>query len=244
MRCALAAVGFINENCLHNKKVIIDTMKQYAGCADVVIFGEAFLQGFYGVNFNPEHDKKIAISKEDAIIREIAAIAKECEMAVSFGFIEKEEEIFYSSQIAIDATGKVMDLYRRVSEGWKEEIAGERYQEGKAFRTFDFMGKKVAVGLCGDLWFGENVNAINRLHPDVVFWPVYTDYNAREWNETIKYEYAVQAGKINAKVLYVNAVCLDKEGGEIAKGGAALFENGEIISEIPSGEEGVLLVEV
>lgn len=244
MRCALAAVGFVNEDSLHNKNVIITIMKKYAEKADIVIFGEAFLQGFYGANFESEHDEKLAISKDDAIIREIAAIAKECEIAVSFGFIEKEEEIFYSSQITIDATGKMIDLYRRVSAGWKEEIAGERYQEGKSFQTFDFMGKKMIVGLCGDLWFEENVDAINRMRPDVVFWPVYTDYSAGEWNETIKYEYAKQAGKINAKILYVNAVCQDKEGDEIAKGGTALFEKGVIASEIPSGGEGILLVEM
>ena len=48
MKCALAAVGFINENITYNKKVITDTMIKYAGEADIILFGEAFLQGFYG----------------------------------------------------------------------------------------------------------------------------------------------------------------------------------------------------
>ena len=46
MKCALAAVGFINENITYNKKVITDTMITYAGKADIILFGEAFLQGF------------------------------------------------------------------------------------------------------------------------------------------------------------------------------------------------------
>ena len=51
MKYALAAVGFINEDIEYNKAVLADTLRKCAGRADVVIFGEAFLQGFYGINF-------------------------------------------------------------------------------------------------------------------------------------------------------------------------------------------------
>ena len=244
MKCALAAVGFINENILYNKKVIMDTMRKYAGEADIIIFGEAFLQGFYGAKFIPEQDETIAIAMNDTIIQEICSVAGQYSIAVSFGFIEKAGETFYSSQITIDSDGQVLDVYRRVSPGWKEEFAGERYCEGKEFHTFYFMGRKIAVGLCGDLWFDENIEAINALKPELVFWPVYTDYNYEEWNTAVKLEYAEQAGKLSGKVLYVNSVCLDKQEEEIARGGAVLFENGCIVKEIPSGAENVLIVEV
>ena len=59
----------------------------------------------------------------------------------------------------------------------------------------------------------------------------------------MKLEYAEQVSSIGGKVLYVNSVCLDKEAEEIARGGAALFADGQIEDEIPSGEEGILLVE-
>ena len=42
----------------------------------------------------------------------------------------------------------------------------------------------------------------------------------------------------------LNSYCKDKEGDEIARGGSALFQNGEICAEIPSGREGILLVEI
>jgi len=79
---------------------------------------------------------------------------------------------------------------------------------------------------------------------DIVFWPVYTDFSCDEWNESMKYEYAVQACKFCKNVLYVNSVCIDKERVEVAQGGAAHFVNGDIIDEITSGSENVLLVEV
>lgn len=244
MRCALAAVGFKNEDVKFNKKVMIDTMEEYASEADIVIFGEAFLQGFYGANFEPEHDEKIAVSTDDFIIKEMCVATEKYGIAVSFGFIEKCKEKFFSSQITIDKNGKIVDLYRRVSSGWKEPIANERYCEGKEFHTFSFMDRKIAIGLCGDLWFDENTESINQLDADVVFWPVYTDFNYQEWNKTVKEEYADQAGKIKTKVLYVNSYCLDKEEYDIARGGAAVFLDGKILEEIPSGKEGVLTVEI
>ena len=52
-----------------------------------------------------------------------------------------------------------------------------------------------------------------------------------------------QAGKLGCPVLYVNSLCKDKVGDDIARGGAALFVEGTIVQEVPSGEENVLFVE-
>ena len=95
-------MGFVNENLQHNKKVIIDTLIAYSAKADIVIFGEAFLQGFYGATFNVEHDTQIAISLDDPIIKEICSAARQYAIAVSFGFIEKTEKcIRFSLHIAL-----------------------------------------------------------------------------------------------------------------------------------------------
>ena len=110
MRCICASMGFINENITHNKNTIIRTIQKYSCVADIIIFGEAFLQGFYGPTFDVEHDKQLAITQDSNIIDEICCVAKEYATAVSFGFIEKENGFFYSSQITVDANGKVIDL--------------------------------------------------------------------------------------------------------------------------------------
>ena len=123
MKCALASMGFINEDVQHNKNVIIDTLIKCSDEADIVIFGEAFLQGFYGATFDVEHDTELAIPQDDAIIKEICSVASQYATAVSFGFIEEAEDCFYSSQITIDSDGTVIDIYRRVSPGWKEPFA-------------------------------------------------------------------------------------------------------------------------
>ena len=243
MKYDLAAAGFINGDLEYNKAILSETLRKYAGKADVVLFGEAFLQGFSGIHFVAEHDITVSISREDRIIHEIAAMAKEHSIAVSFGFMEKDRDTFFSSQMTIDKNGQIIDLYRRVSPGWKEAFAGKEYCEGSGFHTFSFLGKRVAIGLCGDLWYEENISLLNELKPDIVWWPVYTDYSSFEWNRTVKFEYAEQAGKIHAPVLSVNSVGIDRTGApESARGGAALFEQGSIKEELSAGKEGVLIV--
>ena len=244
MRYALASLGFINEDIQHNKNVIIDAMIRCAADADIVLFGEAFLQGFYGATFDPTHDAQLALSPDDAVIQEIRTAAKQHGVAVSFGFIEKDGPLFYSSQMTIGSDGTVLDLYRRISPGWKERFAGEQYREGDGFHCFPLMSQSVAVALCGDLWYDENILAMNQLHPDIVLWPVYTDFNFNVWNTSMKHEYATQAGKISSKVLYVNSVCKDKDGDEIARGGAVLYANGSIVQELPAGKEGILILDI
>ncbi len=164
--------------------------------------------------------------------------------AVSLGFLEKCGEKLYSSQITIDADGKVLDLYRRASPGWKESFADGHYAKGDSFHTFLFHGNMIAIGLCGDLWYEENLAAIEKLSADVIFWRVYTDFNHDVWNTEEKYVYAKQVSKIAPYVLYVSSVCIDKAGDEIARGGAVLFSGSNVISEIPAGKEDVLLADI
>lgn len=243
MKYALAALGFINSDINYNKKVIIDTIKNTSTKADMILFGESFLQGFYALDFKTDSDFDLALSIDDPIIREIKQVAFDYKTGVSFGFIERDKDNIYSSQMTIDKNGDIINIFRRVSAGWKESFAGERYCEGDGFHSFNLDGNNIVVGLCGDLWIEGNNARINQLDPDLVFWPVYTDYNYKDWNENIKYDYADQAQKISAPVLYINSYCIDKQDEyEIAKGGAALFVGGNIKAELPSGKEGILFV--
>lgn len=244
MKIALAGVKFETCSTDKNKRKIISVMEKLSKKADLVLFGEAFLQGFEALSWAYSKDEKTALSLESEAVIEIKKAAKSLDCAVSFGFYEKYGDKIYSSQLSLSKKGETMDLFRRVSRGWKESIADLHYVEGDSFHVFSFMGKSLAVGLCGDLWYEENIEKMKRLAPSAVLWPVYTDYNAEEWNKAIKHEYAKQAGKILSPVLYVNSYCEDGKNENTAKGGAALFEHGKICKEIPSGYEDILIVDV
>lgn len=242
MTIALAAVGFINGDITYNKEQIKRIIREHRYKSDLILFGETFLQGFDSLSWKYDVDKEIAISADNPIIDEIRETAKECSVAVSFGYIEKAEDGLYSSQLTIGKDGVSIDNFRRVSIGWKEPVADTHYKEGDGFHKFRFEDKELSVGLCGDLWDDENVKEMKILDADIVLWPVYTDFNYEEWNETIINEYAEQAALFGHKVLYVNSFCLNREGHEIARGGAAYFLDGRIKRRTPAGEKSVLYV--
>lgn len=244
MTIALAAVGFVTGSTETNKRKIISLLREYRNTADLIVFGESFLQGFDSLTWEPRNDGDIAVSADSPTLREIQAAAAKNGIAVSFGWLEKNGEMFYSSQLTFGKDGKVLNHYRRISPGWKVPGTDARYTEGAGFCSFIFEGRTFAVALCGDLWYDENIRTMSELAPDVVLWPVYTDYNAEEWNWTAKQEYALQTLRIGQPVLYVNSVCLNPGSAEAAQGGAAFFKNGKIITELPAGEEGVLIVDL
>lgn len=242
MRIGLAAVGFKNGNIEYNKNKMIEVINNYRSKADLIVFGEAFLQGFDALCFDYEIDKVIAIKNDDLVINEIKDAAKINKIGISFGYFEKDGNYLYSSQMTINKNGEIIDVFRRVSPGWKEHYASSFYKEGNNFHLFRYNGLSISVGLCGDMWDNENTNKMKKLAPDIVLWPVYTDYNFKEWNNHIKYEYAAQSKLFADKVLLVNSVCLDKNEIDTSKGGAIYFEKGIIKSEIKAGEENILLV--
>lgn len=244
MKINLMSLAFKTKDLEGNKKIIIKSMREYARKADLLVFGESFLHGFEALSWDYEKDKAIAIGLDDDIIKEIKLAARENSIAVSFGMIEKMDEALYSSQITIDKAGEVIDVFRRVSDGWKETIADAHYNEGDGFHTFDFEGKKILVGICGDFWHDELIEKAAAIEKDIVLWPVYTDFEPRVWNKEEKFEYAKQAVKLKAPVLYVNSVCYDFDEPYISKGGACHFDGGKIINELPSGDEAVLAIDI
>lgn len=244
MKIVLAALGFKNRDVAYNKNIIINTLKKYCKQADMVVFGESFLQGFYSIVFNYEEDQKVALPMESNIIKEIKDCSKKYGIAVSFGYFELFEKSIYSSQITIDKNGNIINNYRRISSGWKEVNSGPEYKEGKNFNSFVFENRTFSVALCGDLWDEDNIKKMNEIKSNFVLWPVYTDFNFIEWNKKEKYEYATQAGKLERPVLYVNSYNLDMNEDDSAKGGACLFSKCLINNEIPSGKEDVLIVEI
>lgn len=242
MKFGLLTMRFEEGNIDFNLNTILNCIKLYADSGiDLLCFGEAFLQGFDAFAFQYEKDIKLAITTDSDIFRSIQDAAKHYDIGVTFGYYEKDNGLLYSSQAVISNTGELIYNFKRVSEGWKEPYADNKfYKEGPGFETFEYKGKKISIGLCGDLWNDENVNKIRETKADIVFWPVYLDYSIEKW-ENEKHDYAAKAKEICGNVLLVNSIC---DGEDRANGGALYFKDGEIAFELPGGREGILEVDI
>jgi len=243
MKIGLVSDVFRDGNIEYNVNQIKKRLKEGSRKKiDLICFGESFLQGFDGLSWEYHEDLSRACSQKDDIILSLREYASICKIALSFGYIEKDEGTIYSSNMVISDDGQIINNYRRISPGWKEPMADTRYyKEGKGFSLFEYKGKKFTTAICGDLWNDKNIESIKQLKADCVLWPLYIDYSIEQWENGEKEEYALQVKEIPAPVLMINSH-VDAENG--AKGGCCVFLDGHVLKELLMGNIGILEYEV
>ena len=237
MKIALASAKIIDRDINHNLAQINRYMTEAkAKDADLVCFGEAFLQGFNALTWQYDRDKEIALSPSSKEFLQIATFTKEIGIDVLFGYNEFDGDIIYSA-CALIANGRIIHNYRRISKGWKEySKTDEHYKEGSTVEVFDYKGKKCVIGLCGDLWDHPERFALGE---DLLLWPVYVCWTKEEWENGGKIEYAEQAKLCCENTLYINSIC---DGDSF--GGAAHFFGGKVQKELPIFNEGLLYIKI
>lgn len=104
MKIALAAVGFMTNDTAYNLAQIEGLAKQYSDKVDLILFGESFLQGFECLSWDYSKDINIAVEQNSDLIDEIRVFSKTYQVALSFGYIEKDK--IYSSQLTLNKEGE------------------------------------------------------------------------------------------------------------------------------------------
>lgn len=236
MRTALAQYESKVGDIGFNTDQIVRALAACSGKAELVMFGESFLQGFDAFVSEYEHDLSVAIPADGELMRRIAALSRGYGVDLIFGYFERDGADLYSS-CAVIIDGRLAHNYRRISKGWKEySITGENYKEGDSALSFDYRGQKFTIALCGDMFdFPEKFKTDGTL-----LWPVYLSYSPEDWAEC-RQEYAEQAALAAKRALVVNPIVHDEWP---ALGGTFDIENGKIKAELPFGKEGLLFVEV
>ncbi len=234
MRIALAAYEFKNGDIGFNLSQIERGLKDAQGKADILCFGECFLQGFDALNWDFENDRHIAITRDGETMRFLERLTASYGVDLILGYFELCGESIYSSCAFIQG-GRLVHNYRRISTGWKEPIADGHYREGESVCEFEYEGKRFMLTLCGDMWdMPERFKTTGAL-----IWPVYVNFSLEQWHE-YEQEYAEQAALAAKRALLVNPLSHDPD----AVGGAFCFEEGRIAQRLDYGEEGLLIVDI
>lgn len=236
MRIGLVSYRCKNKDLAFNLSQIERAMRETHEKADLLCFGEAFLQGFDSLCWNYEADREMALETTSGPILQLAQWTKQYHTALLTGYLERAQERLYSSCIVL-ADGKIIHNYRRISRGWKEfSKTDAHYAEGTETGAFRFLNKNITLALCGDLWdFPERFKA-----GDLLIWPVYVNFSIAEWEQGELADYARQAALAANNVLMVNPIDRDPE----SHGGAFFFQNGRIAGRTPFDQEKILIVDV
>ena len=245
MRITLVSAPVRNGDVEFNVGNMEDCIEAHRGRTDLIVFGESCLQGFDSLCWDYRRDRETACTLESAVIGRLRSAAARSGVAVSFGFIEREGDRLFSSQLFIGSAGETVADFHRVSVGWKDcSQADEHYCEGSGFEKFAYRGLTFAIGLCGDLWTPGRPEEMQSLDSDVVLWPVWCNYSPDEWKNSARQEYAEQADLCGSNVLFVNPYCADEDAPDAATGGALHLSGGRVMAECEPGGSGGLTVEI
>lgn len=235
MKFGLAAYEFKNDDLSFNlaqieKALIAGSNKGL----DIILFGEAFLQGFDGINFDFENDKKIAIATNSKTMIDLCELTKKYSVDLGIGYFELADNSIYSSY-AIIGNGNIIYNYRRISTGWKEEIADRHYKEGDDSKEFIYKGQSFKIALCGDLWVMNEKFATK----GILIWPIYVNFNLDDLYLS-ENDYLNQAMLASDKCLLINSITYEP----IAHGGAFYYESGRIEKRLAYDLNDILVVEI
>ena len=236
MKIGLASYRCENRNTRFNISQIGRAMKEARGKADLLCFGEAFLQGFDSLCWDYGKDRDMAVEQSSETIGHLQKLTVQYGTALLTGYIEKDQDRLYSSCIVL-AGGRTVQNYRRISRGWKEYSKTDcHYCEGNKTEAFELQGKKIMISLCGDLWdYPERFKTEHLL-----IWPVYVNYTLEEWKNGTLNEYAEQALLASKDTLMINPI----DRNPVNHGGSFRFQNGTVTDSIPFDDEQILVVDI
>lgn len=233
MNVGLVSYEFRNHELSFNIKQLEKALKAVGDKVDLLCFGESFLQGFDGLSWNFNVDKKFALTIDSKAIKDICLLSKIYNCALAFGYFELFEDAIYSSYMVIDK-GEIIHNYRRITTGWKEvSLTDEHYQEGNETSEFVLKDKTFMVGLCGDLW-----QLPDRFKTDgILLWPVYVNFTLDEWKNEV-FEYAKQAKDVASTTLMINSISENPA----SVGGCFIFNEGKLINEVIYEVENITII--
>lgn len=205
----------------------------HAGDAELVCFGEAWLQGFSALTCVYETDLAMAISRDSPVMGRLRALTSKYNKALMLGYFEKDGPEIYSSYALIEQ-GEIVHNYRRITKNWKDyDAANEFYKEGTDTEPFVFHGLEMNTALCGDMWIEPEAFRTN----GILIWPVYVNFDL---DESEAGEYAKQAMLAAGRALLIDPLSEEPR----SRGGAFLFEGGKVRARTELDQEALLIVDI
>lgn len=152
MRIVLAQVVGVPGDISANAVLLECTLQQHRG-ADVVVFPELFLSGYFAGR-EPKH----AISASHAVFERIARAAQEAGSHVVFGFSEKRDVGISNSVAHVTDQGALAAVYRKAQLFGEGENAA--FVAGDALVLTNIRGTRVGLLNCFDVEFPEHAREL------------------------------------------------------------------------------------
>lgn len=256
MKVALAQLNYtIGDFHGNSEKIITHILKAKAEGADLVVFSELSVTGYY------PHDlleKKEFIQKAENTVEKIAENCVGIAAVIGAPRINENargKQLFNSAFFLFD--GKIQYIRNKTLLPTYDIFDEYRHFEpNREFEIVEYQGLKIALTICEDLWdelptaseFGKDtlyqvspMEELSKFNPDFVINISASpfSYNQEEWRKNVLVS---KAKKYEVPIFYVNQVGAQTE--LIFDGGSVVIDKtGEIVKELKYFEEDFLLVD-
>jgi predicted amidohydrolase len=249
MKAALIVHRVDQEVKANLRRILRGTEQARASGADLVLFAEAALTGLINDDC-PSHDLPLGTEVPGPLTAQLAGAASAHGVWLGLGVLEREDDRLYDSALLFAPSGQLALHYRRMQPQWHGQHADPSvYRQGTELQLAHTSRGAFAFLLCGDLFDDSIVERFRALQADWLLFPLarcFSDgaIDQQRWEEEELPDYAERVRRARATALMVNYLAEpDLLGG--AFGGAwVIGRDGEVLSSLPLGEEGMLLVDL
>lgn len=191
---------------------------------DLLLLPELFLTG-YNIG------KKVtdwAEPIDGPSAKKIAGLANHYDIAIHYGFAEREGERIYNAAACVDRNGKLLANHRKLL--LPPGFEGDHFCPGETYTYFEINGVKAATLICYDAEFPEAFRAVASDGAELVLVPTAlgaqwgvvanTVIPARAFENGVYVCYANSCGTEDGMVFFGGSCVIAPDGKELARAGA------------------------
>ena len=141
--------------------------------AQIILIQELFESVYFPCLNRPEEFTMAKPYKDNPLLQEMSALAKELSVVLPTSFFEKDNNTYYNSLAVIDADGSISEPYRKshIPDGPGYEEKYYFHPGNTGFKVFETKYAKIGVGICWDQWFPEASRIMALNGAELLFYP-------------------------------------------------------------------------
>lgn len=224
-----------------------ELVREAAGRGAQVILPPELFEGFYFCRH--EHERNFARALpvgEHPAVRAMQRLAAELGVVIPTSFFERDGPHHYNSLALVDDRGVVQGVYRKShipdGPGYEEKFYFRPGNTG--FRVWPTRLGTLGVGICWDQWFPEAARAMMLMGADLLLYPtaIGSEPEEPELDTRRLWQRAMLGHAVSNIVPVVASNRTGVEEGQSFYGHSFICNHfGEILQEMPEGQEGVLV---
>lgn len=199
--------------------------------AQIILLPELFESLYFCKDMDSKYFSFASALENNSLIKQFSKLAKELHVVILVSYFEKAKEEYFNSLVVIDASGAVMDNYRKThipdGPGYEEKFYFKPGDTG--FKVWDTAYGKIGAGICWDQWFCETARALTLKGAEILFFPTAIGSEPEIGLDSKEHWQRVQMG--HAATNTVPVVVANRIGEEIGESCSLTFYGSSFITD-------------